>query len=174
MRPYGILFCRFPSSCRLVPTARPSGQFAPSVIHKKHNGNPRQGRSGEAVRSTLDGVSCCAMKSPPTGNAPEGLSCPQRGRRRKPGEKLRGLSGKGEAEGNSQGWERAGTASTTTPPLGVQVHTPYPDKKTPSAENEKHRAMRVCGFFTGMAQGYGTTKARPAIDKAGGFSLYWL
>ena len=37
----------------------PSGQFAPSVIHKKHNGKPRQGRSGEAVHSTLDGGFLC-------------------------------------------------------------------------------------------------------------------
>lgn len=52
---------------------------------------PVKGVAAKPCAAPLTGVSCCAMKSPPTGNAPEGLSCPQRGRRRKPeGEKLPG------------------------------------------------------------------------------------
>ena len=65
---------------------------------------PVKGVAAKPCAAPLTGVSCCAMKSPPTGNAPEGLSCPQRGRRRKPeGEKLPGSERQRESGGTQGG-----------------------------------------------------------------------
>ena len=105
----------------------PSGQFAPSVIHKKHNGKPRQGRSGEAVHSTLDGVSRCAMKSPPTGNAPEGLSYPSGGG---------GESQRGEAAGVS-GKTQGGHYDTP-----LVFHVPNPEPKSPEPQITFHKSEK--------------------------------
>lgn len=88
----GFSFCRFPphrvGSCRL------HALWAICSVgdsQKAQREIPVKGVAAKPCAAPLTGVSCCAMKSPPTGNAPEGLSCPQRGRRRKPeGEKLPG------------------------------------------------------------------------------------
>ena len=72
----------------------PSGQFAPSVIHKKHNGKPRQGRSGEAVHSTLDGGFPLCYEVTTDGQCPEGLSCPAGAAAKARGGEAAGVKGK--------------------------------------------------------------------------------
>ena len=106
---------------------------------KAQRETPVKGVAAKPCAAPLTGVSCCAMKSPPTGNAPEGLSCPQRGRRRKPeGEKLPGSERQRESGGTQGG-------GTTTPPLAFDVPYPIPQKKSPSAEGEIPCAMRLSG-----------------------------
>lgn len=122
---------------------------------------PVKGVAAKPCAAPLTGISCCAMKSPPTGNAPEGLSCPQRGRRRKPeGEKLPGSERQRESGGTQGG------GHYDTPPC-VPCSDPRPLKKIALRRGRKplcHKAFRAFWY----------EKARPAIDKAGGFSLYWL
>ena len=86
---------------------------------------PVKGVAAKPCAAPLTGVSCCAMKSPPTGNAPEGLSCPQRGRRRKPeGEKLPGSERQRESGGTQGGALRH-------PPLRSVFRPPTPKKNSP-------------------------------------------
>lgn len=86
---------------------------------------PVKGVAAKPCAAPLTGVSCCAMKSPPTGNAPEGLSCPQRGRRRKPeGEKLPGSERQRESGGTQGGALRH-------PPLRSMFQPPTPKKNRP-------------------------------------------
>ena len=100
---------------------------------------PVKGVAAKPCAAPLTGVSCCAMKSPPTGNAPEGLSCPQRGRRRKPeGEKLPGSERQRESGGTQGGALRH-------PPLRSMFQPPTPKKKSPTAEGENPCAIRLSG-----------------------------
>lgn len=86
---------------------------------------PVKGIAAQPCAAPLTGVSCCAMKSPPTGNAPEGLSCPQRGRRRKPeGEKLPESERQRESGGTQGGALRH-------PPLRSVFRPPTPKKNRP-------------------------------------------
>ena len=86
---------------------------------------PVKGVAAKPCAAPLTGISCCAMKSPPTGNAPEGLSCPQRGRRRKPeGEKLPESERQRESGGTQGGALRH-------PPLRSMFQPPTPKKNRP-------------------------------------------
>lgn len=121
----GFSFCRFPhrvGSCRL------HALWAICSVgdsQKAQREIPVKGVAAKPCAAPLTGVSCCAMKSPPTGNAPEGLSCPQRGRRRKPeGEKLPGSERQRESGGTQGGALRH-------PPLRSVFRPPTPKKNRP-------------------------------------------
>ena len=121
----GFSFCRFPhrvGSCRL------HALWAICSVgdsQKAQREIPVKGVAAKPCAAPLTGVSCCAMKSPPTGNAPEGLSCPQRGRRRKPeGEKLPGSERQRESGGTQGGALRH-------PPLRSMFQPPTPKKNRP-------------------------------------------
>lgn len=94
----------------------PSGQFAPSVIHKKHNGPPRQGRSGKAVHSTLDGgfLLCYEITTDEQCSRGFELPPPAGAAAKARGGETAGVSGKTQGGG------------TTTPPLVFHVPNPEP------------------------------------------------
>ena len=104
---------------------------------KAQRETPVKGVAAKPCVAPLTGVSCCAMKSSPTGNAPEGLSCPQRGRRRKPeGEKLPGSERQRESGGTQGGALRH-------PPLRSMFQPPTPKKNRPP---QRAKSLVLQGF----------------------------
>lgn len=122
------LVCQIAASPHRVGSCRLHALWAICSVgdsQKAQREIPVKGVAAKPCAAPLTGVSCCAMKSPPTGNAPEGLSCPQRGRRRKPeGEKLPGSERQRESGGTQGGALRH-------PPLRSMFQPPTPKKNRP-------------------------------------------
>lgn len=124
-----------------VGSCRPHALWAtaPSVTHKKHTAYAavKGLLFSQAKKVAKPPLTCikakCAMCQSPTGNAPEGLSCPQRGRRRKPeGEKAEGKGARG--------------GHYDTPPLCSMFHTPYPNQKAGVEGVQPHKPRLVDCF----------------------------
>ena len=105
----------------------PSGQFAPSVIIAQRK--PRQGRSGEAVHSTLDGGFPLCYEVTTDGQCSRGFELPPAG-----------------AAAKARGGEAAGVSGKTQggplrhPPLCSMFRTPNP--KSPEPQITFHKSEK--------------------------------